>query len=560
MKHISYIILITVLFVTGCSKDLDLYPLDSVSDAIFWKKAPDYQLAANSLYLSLSSHNFWGDSESDIAFNFGNEISNGTYVVTETDNKWSSPYVYIRRSNKIISMAGKENLMNDPEVARFVAEAKFFRAWNYWMLFRLYGGVPLIMEVPDIDSEILYAPRSTRKETVDFILQDLAESALLLPEKSGLKSAETGRITKGAAMALRARVALFEGTWLKYHGVGGGSVYFDIAIESAGSVMNSNQFSLYNGKGIDSYRYLFIEEGDNSPENILDDRFEVNIRDHDFPGDILAGKYLGTKKLVDMYLCNDGLPINKSQLFQGYNGWDSEFENRDPRMKMTFLIPGSQAVWELFPDPIASWPFFPQRNGNTGYITNKYRSENRLSNISQQARCGYDIRIIRYAEVLLTYAEALFEKNGNISNADLNKTINIIRARVNMLPLTNEFVAANNLDMKNEIRRERTVELAFEGYRYDDLRRWKTAEVDLREAIKGIKIVGTRWGSDPIVINGDDKNVYRKLEYQTRTDENGFLIAEPSSARRFEPGKHYLRPLPTKEIMINDKLKQNPGW
>ena len=136
MKHISYIILITVLFVTGCSKDLDLYPLDSVSDAIFWKKAPDYQLAANSLYLSLSSHNFWGDSESDIAFNFGNEISNGTYVVTETDNKWSSPYVYIRRSNKIISMAGKENLMNDPEVARFVAEAKFFRAWNYWMLFR----------------------------------------------------------------------------------------------------------------------------------------------------------------------------------------------------------------------------------------------------------------------------------------------------------------------------------------------------------------------------------------------------------------------------------------
>ena len=558
MKHI-FILFTIVLLLAGCTKKLDLYPLDSISQATFWKSASEFKLAANNLYNSLSQYQLTGDLESDIAYDVDNAISSGTYVVNETDDNWNTPYYYIRRCNTIIASAENSAVSTDAEVIRFVAEAKFFRAWNYWMLFRLYGGVPIIKEALDINSELLYNARATRKETVDFILQDLSDAAENLPLKSALSSADVGRIAKGTAFALKSRIALFEGTWNKYRGSSDVNVYLDQAIESASNVINSNQYSLYSGSGADSYRYLFIEKGDDSPESILDDRYEVNVRGQGMSWTVLQG-YLATKKLADMYLCNDGLPISKSPLFKGYDTRISEFQNRDSRMIMTLLIPGSLAEWKLFPDKIDSWPFFPQRNSNTGYITNKYRSEDRYGNTTQQQQHGFDTHIIRYAEVLLSFAEATYEKNGSISDADLNKSINIIRNRVGMIPLSNAFVTSNGLDMKQEIRRERTIELALEGYRYDDLRRWKTAEIEMPQAIRGIKIVGSQWGTDQIILSDIDKNPYSKAAYQSNADPSGFLIVEPAEGRNFDPAKHYLRPIPTKEILINNKLEQNPNW
>ena len=558
MKHIFTLFTI-VLLLAGCTKKLDLYPLDSISQATFWKSASEFKLAANNLYNSLSQYQLTGDLESDIAYDVDNAISSGTYVVNETDDHWNTPYYYIRRCNTIITAAENSTVSKDADVIRFAAEAKFFRAWNYWMLFRLYGGVPIIKEALDINSEVLYSVRATRKETVDFILQDLAAAAENLPLKSALSTADVGRITKGTAFALKSRIALFEGTWNKYRGSAAVNEYLDMAIESANNVINSSQYSLYSGSGADSYRYLFIEKGDDSPESILDDRYEVNVRGQGMAWTVLQG-YLATKKLTDMYLCNDGLPITKSPLFKGYNTRISEFQNRDARMTMTLLIPGTLAEWKLFPDKIESWPFFPQRNSNTGYITNKYRSEDRYGNTTQQQEHDFDTHIIRYAEVLLSFAEATFEKNGSISDADLNKSINVIRNRVGMIPLSNAFVTSNGLDMKQEIRRERTIELALEGYRYDDLRRWKTAEIEIPQAIRGIKIVGSQWGTDQIIVSGIDKNPYSKATYQNSADANGFLIVEPTQGRNFDPAKHYLRPIPTKEILINSKLEQNPGW
>jgi hypothetical protein len=128
-----------------------------------------------------------------------------------------------------------------------------------------------------------------------------------------------------------------------------------------------------------------------------------------------------------------------------------------------------------------------------------------------------------------------------------------------MPALTNSFVTANGLDMRQEIRRERTIELALEGFRYDDLRRWKTAEYELPKDVKGIKIVGTPW-ANPIVVEGQDRNPYTDASWQNRTDANGFIIVESASGRSFDPNKHYLMPLPTKEILINPALEQNPGW
>ena len=243
-----------------------------------------------------------------------------------------------------------------------------------------------------------------------------------MPDQKELSSGDIGRITKGAAKSLKARVALFEGTWGKYRG--DANAYLDNAIEAARSVMNSSQYSLYSGKGVQSYRYLFIDQGDDGPGNILDRRYERDISDHGFSYTVGIGSHLPTKKLADMYLCSDGLPITKSPLFQGYNTRVSEFQNRDPRLTMTMVVPGKAIVQPWYTSPEVSWPFYPQRNGNTGYTNYKFLSEDSLSNLLP--RYSFDFHIIRYAEVLLIYAEAIVEKNGTISDADLNISINLI--------------------------------------------------------------------------------------------------------------------------------------
>ena len=168
-----------------------------------------------------------------------------------------------------------------------------------------------------------------------------------------------------------------------------------------------------------------------------------------------------------------------------------------------------------------------------------------------QFRGEYDFKEFRYAEVLLILAEALFEKNGSITDADLDRTINVIRSRAGMPRLTNAHVSANLLNMSDEIRRERTVELAFEGFRRDDLSRWKTAETVLPQAIKGVKFVGTEYQTKyPDLSVGTDILV----------DANGFIVAEPASGRQFLP-KHYLDPIPLQQIQLSGgTLTQNTGW
>ena len=548
-------ILIALVLLVGCSKDLDLTPQDTISDVTFWETSSDFKLAANDLYFSLEVFDFW-DVESDIAFNVPNPISNGTIQTTETDENWNSSYTFIRGCNKIIAMAKETSVSEDEEIKRFVAEAMFFRAYNYWKLFRLYGRVQIVADVLDINSDELYDSRNTRKETVDFILDDLTKAVTDLPEKSELSEGNIGRITKGAALALKARVALFEGTWQKYREGSDFSEYINTAISAASDVMNSSQYSLYT-EGEESYRYLFIDEGDNSSECILDRRYQKDVFGQSFPHQIQQTGYLPTKKLADMYLCEDGLPVSQSPLFQGYNTITSEFQNRDPRMTMTMMVPGTNAYQPLYSGAVENWPFRPQRNANTGYILYKFMSENVTANMlgAQDDPHSFDYHLIRYAEVLLIYAEAIFERDGSIGDGDLDKSINLIRQRVNMPALTNSFVSSNGLDMLEEIRRERTIELAMENFRYDDLRRWKTAETELIEDVKGIKIVDSEW-AEPIIIDGTNENPY--LDNSWQTDENGFIIAEGD--RVFDPNKHYLRSIPTKEVLLNPNLEQNPNW
>lgn len=551
MKKILPVLMIGMLL-QSCSKKLGLAPLDTISDATFWKTPADYTLATNDLYNSLEGFGF-EDTQAETAYNVGNDISRGTYLPTEVSPLWTNAYVYIRRANNILLKGTTYPSPDDIKVQ--LAEAKFFRAYNYWLLFRDFCGVPIITDVLDVNNQKLYEPRADRKTTVDFILKDLTEAANDLPKQSSLSSSEIGRITKGAALGLKARVALFEGTWQKFRSGSDANQYLDDAIDASNQIITSKEYSLFNDKGDQSYRYLFIEEGDDSKECILDRRYQKNIQGQSYPYLIDRIGYLPTKKLADMYLCKDGLPISKSPEFDDYNTFTSEFDNRDPRMTMTMIIPGTKTVRPFYPNPpgVINWPDNPQRVPNTGYITYKYLSEDVTANSAGETgnSNSYDKHIIRYAEILLIYAEANFEKNNSISDIDLNNSINLIRARVNMPPLTNAFVTSNGLNMRNEIRRERTVELALEGFRYDDIRRWKTAEIEMKQDIKGIKIKNADW---------QNRKPYNDPSYQNRTDQDGFLIVESASNRFFDPAKDYLQPLPTKEILLNPALKQNPGW
>jgi starch-binding outer membrane protein, SusD/RagB family len=552
--RIIYLLSLSIIW-CSCKNELNLVSKDSITDATFWKTSADFKLAANRLYNGLDRFGA-EDTESDIAFNFPNSVSNGNLQPSEISDQWNSSYGYIRSANNILE---KGAASTDTEIKRYMAEAKFFRAWYYWKLLRLYGGVPLITKVLSADDPELFKARSTRTETADLILKDLDEAKNDLPIQSDLSSPDIGRITQGAALALSARVALFEGTWEKSRGTANADKYLDIAITTSSALISSGTYTLYTGSAAQSYRYLFLEAGDDSRESILDRRYARNIIGHDTPYQYDQDGYNPTRKLADLYLDKNGLPITSAgTVFNGYTTFASEFQDRDPRMTMTMIIPGTLTNRVFFPvTKVANWPDKPQRNFNTGYILYKYMSEDPVANnsgrLGDASLFDYDRHLIRYAEVLLIYAEAVYEKSAAISDNDLELSINKLRDRVNMPHLTNAFVTANGLNMREEIRRERTVELALEGFRYDDIRRWKTAETELPQDVKGIKITGTDWAA---------RAPYSDPSYLTKVDANGFLIAE--TGRKFDPVKDYLQPLPTKEVAFysaNGKiLEQNQGW
>jgi hypothetical protein len=560
--HLNFIFLIFIILFNGCTKDLDLSPRDTISDASFWKTASDFEKGANILYQVIPSFEMY-DRDADIAYNYPNTVSNSTWTTPETDGNWNNAYTWIRRCNNVIERAAASSIADEVKV--FVAEAKFFRAFNYWLLYRRYGGVPIVDKVLDVDSPELYLPRNTEKETIDFIFQDLKDAIPDLPQESQVSISRKGRITKGAANGLITRVALYEGSWRKFHNTGNANECFDMVIAAANELINSGEYALYYDKDEPekSYVKLFDEYGNNSSECILVRRFEREVAPHVFPGYTQLDGFLPTKTLADMYLCTNGLPIDRNVLFQGYETFTSEFENRDPRMSQTMKIPGTLAYAILFDGLVEYWPFRPDRNYNTGYILFKYMCQNpdyQVFPYHEQQKSHY--KSIRFGEILLNLAEAIFEKSDAISDADLEKTINQLRKRAGFpIPLTNAFVTANNLNMRNEIRRERTVELALEGFRRDDLRRWKTAETELVKSIRGVKIVGTDWGTKEILIDGSNINQYLQPEWQARTDAEGFIVCEAADRRNgFDPAKHYLYPLPIREISLNPNLTQNPRW
>ena len=548
MKKIIKILLVPILFY-GC-QDFNLEPEHQLSDGSLWNNSEHFKAAVNILYNSIGSHSESTDNDSDFSYGLGpNPVSNGTRDVPASSSFFNNTYRDIRRCNFIIERGYNNGFENN----RFVAEARWFRALFYYRLVEAYGDVPFYTNTLDPSSEELFDSRTSRNEVIDFILKELKEIADLLPEQSSLNNSELGRITKGAANALRARVALFEGTWIKYHGTeGDANEKFDEAISASKFVINSGEYELfkYSPNPEQSYRYFFMEVGNDSKEQIVARRYDIN-RYHGYSLQVYEGANSSTRKLADLYLCADGLPINKSQLFQGRQLMNSEYQNRDPRMVMTIIPPGHYAIDRL--DQEGTGQDFPElMREQTLYSTYKFLTEFYVDQTGHRGVFYY--HMLRYAEVLLIYAEALYEKNGTITDIQLDESINVIRERAGMPRLTNNFIIQNGLDMKTEIRRERSIELAHEGFRRSDLRRWKTAEIEMPMAIKGVQFKNTEFETATL----PDGTL--RYPFTPSLDTDGNIIVEPENNRFFNPERDYLEPLPSEELVKNPNLTQNPNW
>lgn len=555
----KYIMLLSlVLTIVACEDSLNLVPESDLSDGTFWKTSGDFKQAANDFYWDLPRSSGLTDliSESDFMTDDQiNDVSSGVNVAPTSDNRWRDAYIEIRKYNNLLEKA--DAYEGEEDLSQYVAEAHFFRAYTSFNLVKWYGRYVIIGSVLDVTGEELNVDRNSRDEGIDAIIEDLENAIVGLPLESAITSVDKGRASVQAAHALLARVALFEGTWQKYRdNIGRANELLTLAFEHSQAVMNYAEHELFKNEaalGDESYRYLFVLTGpDSNPggltkndqnEYVFSTKYDIAVRTQG--GNISHGMNSfhssPTKKLADMYLCEDGLPISMSPLYKDGDLANplktAELLNRDLRMTNSFRIPG-----EFYCQRINCETYEPVIGTQTltGFNWVKFVSIEQI----ESGQESFDTPLIRYAEVLLIYAEALFELNGSISDDDLNLSINLLRDRVNMPFLTNEFVSTNGLDMQTEIRRERAVELAAEGQRLLDLKRWKTAEVEMPMDLMGVLVTGTDWD--------ESGAIYPSLK-------DGFVVQQDASTRNWEE-KHYLDPIPLDQINLNPNLSQNPGW
>lgn len=540
MKLLKYICICIAFSQLGCSDFLDKEPLTTLSPQSFWNTEKDLRLALNNLYKNLYDNGCrtWSlDNQSADCFaGVGDAISSGFYTPPNKDKTWDTSYKQIRVTNDFLENYEKAAVSEDIK-NRYAGEARYFRAYFYYLLVTRFGDVPLIDKTLEMDSPELLLPREPKENIWKLIIEDLQFAEAHIPPKSALKN-DIGRITKGTAQAFLARAAIYAGTHYKFHTGSNYQSYLQIARDAARRLIDSKEYSLYP-----NYRDLFLYPGEDSDEHIWSYRYaeESNTMNTRPRATINDFRHEPTKYLADAFLCKDGLPIGKSTHKTEYLPLGTEFANRDPRMALTIWKPG---------DSFMGQPFIPNlaNQTRTGYMFKKGGDED--SYVVMASRI--DEILIRYAEVLVTYAEACYELNDEISDEDLNISINTLRDRFKDSPdklphLTNSFVTQHGLNMRDEIRRERRVELCGECLRYDDIIRWKIAENELPREILGAKFDQEKY---PSVVPGKDINV----------DTNGFILVQTKESRSFDVNKNYLLPLPLREISLNSNLIQNPNW
>lgn len=567
MKRLNIIVLGCCLGLSSCY-DLDLNPLSNASNENWYSNETEIEMSIKDFYRP----DFWymdsyENTDDHMYRETISEIVKGSLngqsgIVTTL---WANQYKAIARANTLISNLKKASEIGVPEtkIKQYEAEALFQRATCYARLVTYFGDVVYLTEVIDID-EAFTKRRTSKAEVIKNIYADYDKAADVLPEKYTGSSSQ--RATRGAALALKARFALYMGDWA-------------IARDAAKQCIDLNIYKLHP-----SYTELFLSTTKNSSESIFllprSIEFKSTLGNWTVMNEICRnaggwGAFSPTWDLLAAYTCTDGLPIDESPLFDPHN----PFKNRDPRCTATIIefgTPHLGFIYDPHPDAVQvkNLSTGKMQKNNDARVNAQFASFNGLlwkkgideTWLENGKDTDPDNIIIRYADVLLIYAEAMIELK-EIDQSTLD-AINMVRARAYGVEKTEtgkypEVITTDQQKLRTILRTERRVEFAKEGLRYMDLVRWKLASDALTRPNYGMLY--------PINLLRE-KVIDKGLWFWPATpqiDENGLadfsgmekagLIA-PITQRLWND-RQYLWPLPTKELLINKNLEpNNPGY
>ena len=592
MKRINYIIIVVLLLSASCKKDfLQRSSQTVVTDKQFFNTVTDLETYTNGLYSQLSAS--YTDLLSDnIALSNNDQNADLRTLLAGTltpatvggwDN-WSN----LRSINFMLNNVGKTT--GDPTlINHYIGVARFFRANFYYNMVKRYGDVPWYGEVMNTnDQELLYKAKDPRALIVDSVMADLEYAAAnVLPGRTN-----NTYVTKWGALALLAKTALHEGTYRKYHSELGlessSQTFLQRAVAASQEIMANGGFEI-TGVGAAGYRALFSSNNLSGNKEVIflqKSSKELGIANNTHT--VLDWQWALSSSLANEFLMTDGTP------FTSQSGYDTKtfvnvFTNRDPRLAETIMPPGFKTTEDG--NPYVTRPDFG------GYLQIKFYPRD------PALRGGWelnytDLPIFRLGEVLLINAEAKAEL-GTLTQGDINATVNQLRARVGMPALNMvdanaspdpylsgkyPLVTGSNKGVILEIRRERRVELACEGRRFDDLYRWKAGELLAQNpggmyipALGAYDVTGDGEVDIAILQNGDQapiaglpeatRNSITKFNINTgsfylQNGTSGRVMFNDDKVRprNFVDPKFYHFPIPLEQTVLNDKLTQPTGW
>ena len=583
--------LATAALLTSCN--LDLEPLDKLADQNYYNNRKELEVFTNGFYADFpTAENLYSETADIIVPTTLIPEVLGTRAVPQSGGGWS--WGQLANINSFL----KDCSRCSDEAARkeYEGVARFFRAYFYYNKVKRFGEVPWFNEALSSTDDRLYSPRTPRDELMNHIISDLDYAIDNLPTAKNLY-----RVTKWAALALKSRVCLYEGTWRKYHGISGHESYLTAAATAAENFIDNSQYTIYSA-GDQPYRDLFAADKAKAEEVVLARNYFAGLSIvHSANLYFLGGGSAPglNKKVVDSYLLKDGSRFTDQADYDKMQYYE-EMQNRDPRLAQTIVAPGYKRIGATDVTPVSF------AAATTGYQIIKW--------VSTPASDGYnksqnDIPLFRTAEVMLNFAEAKAEL-GTLTQADLDKSVKKIRERVGMPNIDLATANANpdpyleaaetgypNVSGANkgiilEIRRERTIELLAEGFRYDDLMRWKEGKTFERQ-FKGMVVPklddtkhfvvcdlngnGKADAEDVCVYEGNIEDIKANAEvadikqflklgvnlHLANGANGGNIIVHDlgNTQRKWNEDRDYLYPIPQDQITLyGGVIKQNPGW
>lgn len=583
----------SILPFSSCSDFLDREPITKPEAGNFLTGAIQVENYINGLYMTLPSFSKFGlgvrseekNSDNIIAEKYDARL-HGQNNQFSGASDWQTGYQNLRKVNYFFHNYKVPEAQENEDVLSLKGEAYFLRAYWHFDLLKKFGSIPVMDAFWDENATIagLQIPAKTRNEVARFILSDLVEAKNLLHSRGKYSGI---RINKEAAMVLVLNVALYEGTWEKYHSsddfasstnesnyflgevINWGNELFGCGIDLYKTGQNPGDAfaALFNSKDLSGMGEVLLWRKYSSDEGVF----------HDVNGNLKAGVVDSegaagiTQSLVDNYLNADGTFIDPTN--EKFKDFKETFEGRDPRLIQTVMNEGAKFASATTATPMHLEEYTDEKK-NTISPPKLAGDGNTRSLTGYHIRLGIDttfvsgngetaLPIIRYAEGLLAYAEAAAELE-MWSDDIANKTLKALRERAGVKYLA-PAKDANFTDfgytltpVLQEIRRERRSELALQGFRLDDLMRWKADKLIVGKRGKGAYV-----GDESILFKSYSPDNQKRIRERLTLDDNKWadpMAGTLPSGYQFHADRDYLLPIPPSELELNKKLKQNPKW